>query len=383
MPHKSNDQISSTPVNNPVLDQYGKRLSGVIKDIHNKIPCHSENNVRTHIDLRKETMNGVEYNRTVLFLLSNPCEWSVNDSGGCFICGHLSKSNVVKQHYAPERIVDTFKLQFDAIDFSKSPVLSLFNNGSFLNPVEIPTEATLEIVKIINHNRDIKRLIIESRPEYIDENILKEIKLLIPDKKVTIAVGLETKNDLYRSLLINKGFTAARYEVAASVVKRYFNLKTYVFLKPPFLSEKESLDECIETIDYAFATGCDSVSLEGATVQDYTLTKVVYDLGLYRPPYLWSILEAVKKSKTQQDLTIGMFKFYPSPSKVPSNCEACNNTVMAAIEQYNRTFDARCFADIHCDCRKTWEYELEKNYDTLENRMEKFFELYQSQNKEK
>jgi radical SAM enzyme (TIGR01210 family) len=125
-----------------------------------------------------------------------------------------------------------------------------------------------------------------------------------------------------------------------------------------FLSEKESIENAIETVEHSFAVGATTVSLEASTIQDYTLMSYFYKHGLYTTPWLWSILEIVKRAKSNGKLIVGLFKFFPSPSAVPNNCEYCNEKVMNTIIQYNRTLDKRAFNGLTCNCKKEWEKAL-------------------------
>jgi radical SAM enzyme (TIGR01210 family) len=105
-------------------------------------------------------------------------------------------------------------------------------------------------------------LVLETRPEFVTEEKVREIKRLIPDKHIELGVGLEIKDDFYRRICINKGFSLQRYNSAANIITKYLNLRTYVLLKPLFLTEKEAIEQAIETIEYAFASGTTTVSLE-------------------------------------------------------------------------------------------------------------------------
>ena len=133
---------------------------------------------------------------------------------------------------------------------------------------------------MINKNPHIKMLVLETRPEFVTEEKIREIKRLIPDKHIELGVGLEIKDDFYRRICINKGFSLQRYNLAASIITKYLNLRTYVLLKPLFLTEKEAIEQAIETIEYAFAIGTTTVSLEACTIQDYTFMKYLYERGL-------------------------------------------------------------------------------------------------------
>jgi radical SAM enzyme (TIGR01210 family) len=137
-----------------------------------------------------------------------------------------------------------------------------------------------------------------------------------------------------------------------------------------FLTEKEAIDQAVETIDHAFAVGSTTVSLEAATIQDFTLMSYFYERGLYSPPWLWSILEVIKRARKQEKLIIGLFKFFPSPRVVPNNCNRCNKKVMAKIIEYNRTLDPKVFNGLTCACKEQWRGRLKEKPLAFSKRLE-------------
>lgn len=347
--------------------------------IHDQIPDRDFSTVKvaTPSDLREEIFMGVNYKRVVMYLMSNGCEWALKKTHGCTMCGHFAKQTGRDTPISPEEYIQQFEEEFAKIDFESSPLLNLYNNGSFLNDNEISPQARREILKMINANPSIKMLVLETRPEFVTEENIKEISYLIPDKHVGISIGLELKDDFYRTICVNKGFTLKQFEHAANIIQKYLNLRAYVLLKPPFLTEKESIYQAIETINYAFDIGCTTVSLESCTVQDYTLVKYLYEQGLYTPPWLWSILEVVKGSHHSKDqkLIVGLFQFYPSPQTVPNNCEICNERVMEAIQKYNRTLDLNCLNNLDCTCKEEWKESLMETPVPFHERLEPVIKL--------
>jgi radical SAM enzyme (TIGR01210 family) len=287
------------------------------------------------------------------------------------MCGHLGKQTRKTRSIVPEDFVHQFNGEFSKIDFKQAPLLNIYNNGSFLNDREIPPAARAEILKKINKDPHIKMVVIESRPEFITEENVKEVKELLSNKHVEIAVGLELKNDLYRNLCLNKGFSTKTYSHAASIITRYVHLRSYVFLKPPFLTEGESIDEAVETIEYAFDQGNTTVSLEACTIQDYTLVKYLNEYGVYTTPWMWSIVEVVKRASApgNKKLIVGLFQFYPSPCAIPYNCPRCSEKVMDAIRQYNSTLDAAVFDGLSCHCQQEWRNILTKKSEPFEKRL--------------
>ena len=350
---------------------YYKHISALQEALHQQIPKENFNTARAAVstDIREEVFQGKNYNRAVMYLLSNGCQWALKNGNGCTMCGHLAKQTRQSKRITAEEFIQQFRMELKKIDFSQYPLLNLYNNGSILNEEEIPPEALKEILKMINRQHNIKMLVLETRPEFVSEKKIKEIKHLVPDKHVEIAVGLEIKDDLLRTVCINKGFSLNQYQRAADIITRYLNLRTYVLLKPPFLTEKEAVDNAVETIKYAFAMGSNTVSLEACTIQDYTLVKYLADNGLYKTPWLWSILEVIKGAAGHGKLVIGLFQFFPSPLKVPYNCHRCSSAFMETTRQYNRTLDVGIFDRLTCRCKTQWEKEIKKEHPTFQERL--------------
>lgn len=358
--------------------QYYPLISEAQMLIHEQIPdevCNTDRVAAAEVGEREEIFEGVNYKRAVVYLMSNGCEWAIKSAHGCLMCGHLAKQTRMDKTISSDNYLKQFEEEFELIDFEKYPILNLYNNGSFINDNEIPAKARRGMLKKINDNPYIKMLVIESRPEYITEDKVKEIKELIPNKHIEIGVGLEIKDDFYRGICVNKGFSLHRFDAAAELITKYLNLRTYVLLKPLFLNERESIDNAIETIEHSFAVGASTVSLEASTIQDYTLMSYFYKHGLYTTPWLWSILEIVKRVKSPGKLLVGLFKFFPSPSAVPNNCELCNEKVMNTIIQYNQTLDRRTFNGLTCKCKKEWEKVLDERPQPFEERLKPIPEL--------
>jgi radical SAM enzyme (TIGR01210 family) len=352
--------------------RYYRLMSEAQKIIHAQIPhenCSTDKVAAAETGVREEIFNGVNYKRAVVYLMSNGCEWALKSAHGCMMCGHLAKQTRRDNPISVDDYLKQFEREFEIIDFKKYPILNLYNNGSFLNDNEIHPEARKGMLIKINSNPDIKMVVLETRPEFVTEEGVKEIKRLIPGKHVELGVGLEIKDDFYRGICINKGFSLQRFNFAASLITKYLNLRTYVLLKPLFLTEKEAIEQAIETVEYSFAIGATSVSLEACTIQDYTLMKSLYERGLYSTPWLWSIVEVVKRVKMPGKLIVGLFKFFPSPSAVPNNCDQCNDKVMEAIVQYNRTLDRKVFNRITCKCKKDWVKILKEKPVPFEERL--------------
>jgi archaeosine synthase beta-subunit len=355
--------------------QYIPFISKVMGRIHSKIPRehYDLSKVPAPVDYREEFFEGTNHRRAVLFLLSNGCEWALKGAHGCTICGHLAKQTRLLQPISSDDFISQFMEEFQKIDFCKTPILNLYNNGSFFNEREIPNPARIRMFREINHNKNIKMLVLETRPEFVSDNLMAQTRALLPNVHVEVAMGLETMNDLKRMISVNKGFTLKKHDQAIQIIRKH-NLypRSYVLLKPPFFGEKEGIQEAIKTIEHVFNAGAATVSLEACTYQKYTLTEYLVDNGLYQLPKLWSIIEVVKKTHQRGKLLVGLFQFFPSPEHVPYNCDQCSDRVLESIKEYNRTLRIEAFEGIDCSCKMEWENTLRHNCETFQQRLGMF-----------
>jgi archaeosine synthase beta-subunit len=350
--------------------QYSSFIAECMNTLHSRIPSNGPPDLDkpAHVEMREESFHGENVKRAVVFLLTNGCEWALRSGHGCTMCGHLAKQTRTEQPISADHFVGQFRAALRTINSSDAPVLNIFNNGSFFNEREIPAEARRSILRMTNESPSVKKLLVECRPEYVDKTVVDEIRSLIPNKEVEIAIGLESASDQVRRLSINKGFSLREFAQAAEVIKgNGLGLKTYVLLKPPFLSESEAIEDTVETIQAAFSMGVDTVSLEAMTVQRHTLVEYLTERGAYRVPWLWSILEVVKRTAHLGRLQVGLFQFYPSPGSVPHNCDLCNHRVMDAIVAYDRTLDTMFLDGLECECLPLWQASLAQSPGFEEN----------------
>ncbi len=146
---------------------------------------------------------------------------------------------------------------------------------------------------------------------------------------------------------------------------------TYCFLKPILVTEREAVREAIATIKYAFSKGSDLVALQSAFIQEGTVMHKFYRAGKFIPPWLWSIISVVKESYKYGPIHIGSFHDEPAPITVPYNCPKCNDNVMKAISEYNKTHDISVFDILKCSCQEEWLLEVQNVLPPKNNKLKK------------
>ncbi len=229
-------------------------------------------------------LEGKKINRIIFYLRGKGCEWSCHDNGGCFMCGHYFGTSQGKE-LPSGTFINQFKKEYKKHDFSEIPMICIYNAGSILNDKEIPNSELFEILKIVNENKNIKRIIIESRPEMIEDIILQKISEICDQTVIELGIGLETSNDLIREKCINKALSFKMYKNCVEKIKKYKNIKvlTYLTVKPLFLTISESIEDIIKTIT-EIKEYTDIISFEPTSIQKDTIVEFLYKKNIYTPP---------------------------------------------------------------------------------------------------
>ncbi|MFX0114448.1 MAG: archaeosine biosynthesis radical SAM protein RaSEA [Candidatus Hodarchaeota archaeon] len=299
----------------------------------------------------------------VIVLPTQGCSWALSNSGGCTVCGYLEDTYLGKAN------IDSTQKHFEgamkSIPYPPPITIKLFNSGSFFDEKEIPTWLQQEILSSINEIKGVERLIVESRPEFITSKALEIVDKALPTKNLTIAIGLETSNDIVRRDCINKGFSLAEFERAVELISDYgLEKKAYLLLKPPFLTESEAISDCVSSVLYANSIGINEVSINPINIQKNTLLEKLWRKGSYRPPWLWSLLWVV-----QQILKHGNnFELLCEPvgggtSRGIHNCGQCDKIILSEI-RHKATRDWKSIDSFDCSCLELWYAVIENDSST-------------------
>jgi radical SAM enzyme (TIGR01210 family) len=291
----------------------------------------------------KELLDGKTIDAGVVILQTTGC--SHFHGGGCSMCGYnFGSSGRAK----PTDIVRQFDNAIKQL--GEVGLLKLYTSGSFLDECEVPSETADHILK---HCSDTgTRLLFESRPEYITPGRLGHVLAL--HDELEIAIGLESANDRVLRYSINKGFTVADFRRAAELLNdREVDLRSYVLLKPPFLTEAEAVADSISTIEYA-SKFSETISLNPVNVQKGTLVEKLWRNWAYRPPWLWSVLQVLRTTQTNGkrlicDPTGG------GKERGAHNCGKCDGVILDSIRAFSLSQDKSRLGSPECGCADVWK----------------------------
>jgi len=265
------------------------------------------------------------------------CSWR-----RCLMCGFSSEFAKVNEK--------DLKKQLDhAISGRKMEVLKIFTSGSFFDDREVP-RLFREYTYAKAEELGISKLIVESRPEYVFN-----IDCCDRGFEVEVGIGLETSNDYIRDKCINKGFTFNDYVKAAEfLMRKSAKVRTYLLLKPPFLSEKEAVEDCLSSIK-ACEKYSNTISINPVYVPKSTYIERLWKAKLYRPPWLWSAVEVLEKGKEITEKVVICDPVGAGSERATHNCGKCDRNVSRAIKDFSLSQNTGIFEDIRCECVSLWE----------------------------
>jgi archaeosine synthase beta-subunit len=181
-----------------------------------------------------------------LFLTNRECPWR------CVMCD-LWKNTLTET--VPVGAIP-LQIAYALSRLPAAPTIKLYNSGSFFDPGAIPV---VDYPAIASQLTGYERVIVESHPALIGENCLRFRELIAG--RLEVAMGLET---VHPEILpkLNKGMTLEQFSSAANALRRNaIDLRAFILVKPPFLSEHEALYWAERSLDFAFSCGAIAAAL--------------------------------------------------------------------------------------------------------------------------
>ncbi len=293
----------------------------------------------------KDRLNGRIVNAFVLILRTRGCRWAYHS--GCSMCGYFNDTN---PRIGEEELRNQIKIAREK--YGGEELVKVFTSGSFLDDWEVPSEIQSMLYEEF---ADAERIVVESRPEYVTTEKVKE---LIRYGNIMVALGLESANDTTLKYRINKGFEVKDYIRAAQLLRDAgVEVKTYILLKPPFMSERMAIEEATKSIEFA-AEYSNIVSLNPMNIQNHTLVEYLWRRGEYRAPWLWSVVEVLQRT-AHLDVDVVSYPTAGGTKRGAHNCGKCDARVLEAIRNYSLTQNIEHLNMLDCECRERWRKIVE------------------------
>ncbi|MEM3445755.1 MAG: archaeosine biosynthesis radical SAM protein RaSEA [Thermoplasmata archaeon] len=280
-----------------------------------------------------------------LVLRTKGCTWA--RKSGCLMCGYRNEAIPdITQDEILEQLENGLK------EHGGEEFVKIYTSGSFLDDEELLPHTREKIIRRLAEK--CTHVLVETRPEFAMNAI--PLKELVP--VLEVALGLETADSLVMEKCVRKGATVESYLRAMKALRgEGIRVRAYLLLKPPFLTEKESIENVLASIK-AIAEYTDVISINPVNVQKGTFLERMFLRGEYRPPWFWSLFEVIRKGKA---CTTTAIISHPSGAGKPRgihNCRKCDRKAIARLKDYNLTQKPEVL-EFGCDCHQIWKTQLE------------------------
>lgn len=262
------------------------------------------------------------------------------------------------------------RLALGALDLSDGHhTLMLFNAGSFL---AMPSELQLGIISSVADRSEFVRVVIESRAELVTNERMEPISDILrrAGKRITVRIGVETKDDHLRLRVLRKGHKLSELVRATETLHACgAQVGGYALLNPaPGLSPEWAVQEAERTIDWILGMPPGGLSMDEAyfcstNVGPGTPLEREWRAGKFFPATLSMVLEVLRCAIARYGSRVHLLPFSDEPEllAVPSNhvrqgiaqdlrdavgCDAAFHSMFAA---YRTTMDPRTLVLPSCD----------------------------------
>jgi len=292
-----------------------------------------------------DLLNGEIVPTLTIVLRTRGCSWARRE--GCAMCGFVRDSNPRATGIAISKEFSDALARFGR----KFNIIKIFTSGSFLDSQEVSPDVRNAILAEL---QDVPKTIIESRPEFVTEETCEEIAR--SNERVEVAIGLESSSDYVRERYVNKGFTFRDFIRASNTARaKGFTVKAYLLLKPPFMTEAEAMRDALQSIKDT-TEYVDTISLNLCNVQRGTLVETLWKKRLYRPPWLWTAVEVLRR--TAGDVPVICDPVAGGTRRGPHNCGTCDRATVAEIRRFSLSQDKSSFKTT-CADKSVWDFVLE------------------------
>ncbi len=291
-------------------------------------------------------------------IVSNTCDWVIRGNG-CAMCNYSSRDG----KHASENITRNKEKIFEQVSLLNKSYkkIKLYINGSFFNENELKYDIGFEFINDLIRLFRINEISVESRSEYVRHEIVKKYIDAL-GISFEICFGLETTNDSVRQYCMNKGSSINDFLRALNEVRSLCKIKVYLLIKPPFLSDIEAINDVVNSVEFLVKNGINNISYTPVAVQENTILQFLLAESLYRPVWIWSIIEINERltkyfHKDDFRIKLSGLSYYPQPLATLFNCEKCSEILIDSLftNPYLTWGDLN---DFSCDCILDWKEEI-------------------------
>ena len=218
--------------------------------------------------------------------------------------------------------------------------IKLYNASNFFAPANVPQTDLEALPKILS---SFEKVIVENHPKLLGPKI--EVFRDALNGRLEVAMGLETIHPEILPLL-NKRMQCTDFRHACDWLNvRSVDVRTFVLLRPPGLSEAEGIEWCIKSVDFAIDCGARHVSVIPVRSGNGAIEHL-QELGHFQPP-LASSLEVVLDHFAGRTTTVVTADLWDWP-RLRGTCDDCSKRRHRRLMDFN--LRQHPVAPIECPC---------------------------------
>src|SRR6266704_1181158 len=273
----------------------------------------------------KDLLHGKVVDAWVIIFRTRGCYWA--RASGCSMCGYVN--DVAQEVSASDPL---HQLEVVLRKHDGQPLVKVYTSGNFFDDHEVSPE--------------VRERLLTELGDRCDKVIVETLSHLLRADQLEIALGLESTDERVLRYAVNKVWGLKEHAQAARLAHDAgATVKTYLLVKPPFLTEREAIEDAVRSGHDADPFS-DTVSFNPVNVQGRTIVDRLFRRGEYRPPWLWSVVEVLERT---HDLKAHV-KSHPTAGGMvrgAHNCGICDRRVVNAIEEFSLGLRDD-FADLSC-----------------------------------
>ena len=189
--------------------------------------------------------------------------------------------------------------------------VTLSNEGSLFDSLTMPREVLFDVLEGLNALRRLRRVVLETRLEFLSEDALLGCKRFMGRCRLDILTGFETRNEVIRDEILGKWQPLCEFLKGLDIIAAQgCDLTAYVLYKPdPGMTDAEAAAEAQASVDFLIAeTAARKIHLTlrinpmyGATGSKWI--ELARATEQYCPPSLAEVLRLAKASRARGILT--------------------------------------------------------------------------------